>query len=342
MKQTKYTVFGFILFLLPITLISSISVVVFSFIEEENKFFIAFIILLLILISTLLCTVFDFIRRKIMIERPLKEILEVTKLMAKGNFNVSLKTKHSYNDYDEFDSIKEDLNKMAQELSKSEMLKNDFIANVSHEIKTPLAIINNYVKALNNTSLTNEERQKYLQNLQNASNKLNTLVTNILKLNKLENQRLALDVKKFNLSELLSNQILQFEKIIEEKNIELDLFIEEDLFINSEPNYLEIVFNNLISNAIKFSENNGKIEISLKKNFNKYSIVFKDYGCGMDIETGKHIFDKFYQGDTSHSKEGNGLGLALVKKVIDVIGGKISVESEINVGTTFLIEIEEI
>lgn len=268
------------------------------------------------------------------------EILEVTKLMTRGNFKVSLKTKHTYNDYDAYDMIKEDLNKMAKELSKSEMLKNDFIANVSHEIKTPLAVINSYAKVLSDSSISEDERKKYLHNLQLSCNKLNTLVTNILKLNKLENQKLLPEFTSFNLSELLSDQILQFEELLEKKNIELICDIEEDLMINSEKNYLEIVFNNLMSNAIKFSHNSGIINISLKKQDDKYTIIFKDNGCGMDSETGKHIFDKFYQADTSHSKEGNGLGLALVKKVIDIIGGKISVESEIGVGTTFTIVIK--
>ena len=270
------------------------------------------------------------------------EILEVTKLMTRGNFKVSLKTKHTYNDYDAYDMIKEDLNKMAKELSKSEMLKNDFIANVSHEIKTPLAVINSYAKVLSDSSISEDERKKYLHNLQLSCNKLNTLVTNILKLNKLENQKLLPKFTSFNLSELLSDQILQFEELLEKKNIELICDIEDDLMINSEKNYLEIVFNNLMSNAIKFSHNSGIINISLKKQDDKYTIIFKDNGCGMDSETGKHIFDKFYQADTSHSKEGNGLGLALVKKVIDIIGGKISVESEIGVGTTFTIVIKEV
>ena len=121
---------------------------------------------------------------------------------------------------------------------------------------------------------------------------------------------------------------------------ELECDIEEDLFINSEQSYLELVFNNLISNAIKFTDNKGIIGISLKKINDEYIIKIKDNGCGMDSETGAHIFDKFYQGDTSHSKEGNGLGLALVKKVIDILGGSIDVESEANVGTTFTISIK--
>ena len=123
-------------------------------------------------------------------------------------------------------------------------------------------------------------------------------------------------------------------------NLECD--IEEDLYINSEESYLELIWNNLISNAIKFTENNGKINISLKKINEDYIVKVKDSGCGMDKNTGEHIFDKFYQGDTSHSKEGNGLGLALVKKVIDVLGGTISVESEVNVGTTFVVTIKEV
>ena len=129
----------------------------------------------------------------------------------------------------------------------------------------------------------------------------------------------------------------EFEELIEQKEIELICDIEEDLYIISEESYLEIIWNNLISNAIKFTEPKGTIKISLKKVENKYQIMISDTGIGMDKETGAHIFDKFYQGDTSRSKEGNGLGLALVKRVIDLLGGSISVESEINKGTTFIV-----
>ena len=231
---------------------------------------------------------------------------------------------------------------MANELSKSEVLKNDFIANVSHEIKTPLAVIQNYAKALKNPSLDNEVKNKYLDNLTEACQKLNGLITNILKLNKLENQKLIPEIKEYNLSNLLAIQVLQFESLIEKKEIDLVCEIEEDLFIKNEESYLEIIFNNLMSNAIKFSNPKGIIYVGLKKEKQNYHITFKDTGCGIDKETGKHIFDKFYQGDTSRSKEGNGLGLALVKRVIDIIGGSISVESEIGVGTKFTIMIKEV
>ena len=276
-----------------------------------------------------------------MIDRPLKEILHATELMSRGDFQVRCTTNHSYKDYDEFDLIKNDLNNMAKELSKSEVLKNDFIANVSHEIKTPLSIIQNYAKALENEQLPLEIKQKYLSNLQEACKKLNNLVTNILKLNKLENQKLALEITTFNLSESLTDQIIQYEELIDKKKLVLECDIEDNLFINSEKNYLEIIWNNLISNAIKFSNIGAKVCISLKKSIDEYVFTISDNGCGMDSETGAHIFDKFYQGDTSHSKEGNGLGLALVKKVIDVLGGSISVESEVGVGTTFTVNIKE-
>jgi len=341
MKKIKNIILGYFIFFITSSFCVGIGVAVYSLVaNKENivKFLLMIGTTLLITLVLFLC---DFLRRKIMIKRPLKEILEATKLMARGNFNIQLIPNHSYDDYDEFDLIKDDLNKMAKELSKSEMLKNDFIANVSHEIKTPLSVIQNYVKLLNEDSLSNEEKTKYLSNLKKACDKLTNLVTNILKLNKLENQRLIPELKKFNLSESLVNQIIQYEELIEKKEIELICDIEEDLYINSEESYLELIWNNLISNAIKFTPNKGTIKVSLKKLGGKYCVSISDTGCGMDSETGMHIFDKFYQGDTSHSKEGNGLGLALVKKVIDLLGGSINVNSEIGKGTTFTVVIKE-
>lgn len=316
-----------------------LGVLVYNSIKEKSDIVVAAIILGVILVSAAICTAIDYLRRKIMIERPMNEIVDATQLMARGNFKIDLVPKHSYEYFDEYDILKENLNKMANELSKSEVLKNDFIANVSHEIKTPLAVIQNYAKALKDPSLDSETKEKYISNLVEACQKLNGLITNILKLNKLENQKLLPEIKEFNLSELLANQVLQFESLIEKKEIDLVCEIEEDLFIKSEESYLEIIFNNLMSNAIKFSNPKGMIYVGLKKEKQNYHITFKDSGCGMDKETGKHIFDKFYQGDTSRSKEGNGLGLALVKRVIDIIGGSIHVTSQIGEGTEFIITI---
>ena len=341
MKKFFYLFFGFLGFLIVTTFNVSIGIVVYSLIKEKNDLTVGLLIFGVIILSTILCVIIDYIRRKIMIERPLKEILFATKQMTKGNFKTRLTPNHSYQYYDEFDFIKEDLNNMAKELSKNEVLKNDFIATVSHEIKTPLAAIKNYAKMLNNDSLAEDTKKNYLNALQSSCDKLNALVMNILKLNKLENQNTLIEFEKFNLSESLSNQIVSYIDLIENKNIELILDIEEDLYITSEESYLNIIWNNLIGNAVKFTNNEGTIKISLRKEKNNYIFTIKDSGCGMSAETGRHIFDKFYQGDTSHSKEGNGLGLALVKQVIDVLGGSIKVESELGVGTTFIVTIKE-
>ena len=340
MRGFRYTVLGFVLFTLTVAFNVTLGILVYSIVKEKNNTLVSIIIFGVIFFSSLLCTIIDHYRRKIMIDKPIKEILMATDKMTKGDFNIILNPKHIYKYYDEFDYLKENINNMANELSKSEVLKNDFIANVSHEIKTPLSVIQSYANALKDESLSKDMKNKYLDNLQNSCKKLNDLVSNILRLNKLENQRLMPELTQFNLSDVLSNQILQFEDLIEKKEINLACNIEENLFINSEQSYLELVFNNLISNAIKFTNYKGEIDISLKKIDCEFIIKFKDNGCGMDEETGLHVFDKFYQGDTSHSKEGNGLGLALVKKAIDIIGGHISIESEINIGTTITIAIK--
>lgn len=323
--------------LIFIILNSSLSVVLYSYISLRSKKEIVLIMILFIILSSIICFLFEIVRKKITIEKPLRDILAATKQMAKGNFDILLLPDHNADNYNAYDLIKIDLNILAKELSKNEILKNDFISNVSHEIKTPLAIIQNYVKALQQANIDQETYNKYMLTIQNATQKLNNLVTNILKLNKLENQKLSLDYKKFNLSESIINQILQYENLIDDKQIKLECNIDENIFIVSEESYLEIIWNNLISNAIKFTNEKGNIVISLLKKESNIIFQIKDDGCGIDSETGKHIFEKFYQGDTSHTKEGNGLGLALVKKVVDILGGDISIKSEKNKGTEIIV-----
>ena len=304
-----------------------------------DRLLVDFFVILQSILWAIIFIIFELVRRRHTVKKPLDEILEATKEMAKGNFDISLKIHHAYESFDHFDSIKNDLNIMANELSKLEVFKTDFISNMSHEMKTPLAVIQNYATLLKNDKLSKEDKDLYLNNLQQSCKKLSLLISNILKLNKLENQRLIPDIKEFNLSESLINQVLMYEELIEKKNITLDCDIEEDLIITSEESYLEIVWNNLMSNAIKFTKDT--IKVTLKKENNKYIINFIDNGIGMDKNTGMHIFDKFYQGDTSHSKEGNGLGLPLVKEVINILGGEISVSSELGKGSNFEIVIKE-
>lgn len=329
---------GYVLFFITTAIAVTGAFIAFSAVEDKGNTAIAIAILCSIVVIATFFTVADIIRRKIMIDKPVKEILSATQKIAEGDFSVRLKPKHSYDKYNEYDMIKENLNAMAMELEKNEVLKTDFISNVSHEIKTPVSIIKSYASLLEKEADL-EKRAEYRHQIALASNRLSELVTNILQLNKLENQALKLEYKMIRLDDMLADSIINFERIIEEKKLEIECDFDE-VVVSSSKSYLEIIWNNLISNAIKFTEPGGKIYVSAKWIDGEAVVIVRDTGCGIDAETGKRIFDKFYQGETSHSGEGNGLGLALVKKVIDVLGGEISVSSELGKGTTFTVKIK--
>lgn len=337
-KSRRQQLWGYLFFFLTTIFIVTTSFVTYEIVKRQSPQIISIALIITSLEISLLLTFADVIRRKIMIERPLKEILKATEKIASGDFSVRLEPKHPYGSYDEYDLIKEYLNIMVADLSKSEILKSDFISNVSHEIKTPVAVIKNYSVLLEKES-DPEKRAQYKRELVRASNRLSNLVGNILKLNKLENQELIVEKKAFRLDGALEEAIVAFESQIEKKELELECDLEEISIVSSE-SHLEIVWNNLISNAIKFTEKGGKIGVSCKWVDGMATVEISDTGCGIDAETGKHIFDKFYQGDTSHSGEGNGLGLALVKRVIDTLGGEISVKSELGKGTTFTVRLK--
>ena len=341
MKRGGLSLIGFLLFFLTIAVTSTASIFVYYLIHKSTNDTTAVIfgVLGTIIVGAVICTLFDIVRRKKMVEKPVKEILKATQSIAKGDFSVKLKPNHEYTKYDEYDLIFENINIMTSELSKNEVLKNDFISNVSHEIKTPLSVIQNYAKLLQNKNLKEEKRAEYLTGLATQSQKLSTLVHNILKLNKLENQSLRPETEQINLTKLLSNCLLTFESVLEKKGLELVCDLDE-VKIKACESYVETIINNLLSNAIKFTDR-GKIEVKLKGSKSHVTLVVKDEGCGISGETGKRIFDKFYQGDTSHSVEGNGLGLALVKKIIDIMGGEISVESKVGVGSTFTVKLKK-
>lgn len=341
-NKSYSTFFGYILFFLTIAVTVTVAMLLYSYADEKSggdQGTVAAVMLLVIVFLSAACTVIDVFRRKIMVEKPVEKILEATERIAAGDFSVEVVPTHEYEKYDEYDLIMENLNVMAAELSKSEILKTDFISNVSHEIKTPLAIIQNYATALQDESLDINTRQKYAKTLVQASKRLTALVTNILKLNKLENQEIKPEYETVNLTEMLAETVLSFEEWIEKKGLTLDCDLDEVTLVSA-TSYLEIVWNNLLSNAIKFTDAGGVIGVSLKRENSWYTVRISDTGCGISPETGKHIFEKFYQGDTSHAQEGNGLGLALVKKVIDVLGGEISVESEQGNGSTFIVRLK--
>lgn len=187
--------------------------------------------------------------------------------------------------------------------------------------------------------MTKEKRLEYAKAITEASRRLADLITNILKLNKLENQQIYPERRTYNLGEQLCECLLNFESTWEKKEIGIDTDIEEEVFVESDAELLTLVWNNLFSNAMKFTEVGGIVTLTLKSDGDFAVVQVSDTGCGISPEVGRHIFEKFYQGDTSHSTQGNGLGLALVKRVIDIIDGDISVQSEVGKGSTFTVRI---
>ncbi len=281
----------------------------------------------------------DYVRRKLTVERPTRKIAEATEKMIGGDFSVRVKPVAKFATDDNFNEIIECINKMAEELSGVETLRTDFIANVSHEMKTPLAVMQNYGTLLQAPELPDEKRIEYAKAVTDSSRRLADMMTNILKLNRLENQQIYPMAESYNLGEQLCECLLGYESTWERKNIEIDTDIAEDIFVYADAELLSLVWNNLFSNALKFTDDGGRVSLTLTADEKYATVKLVDTGCGMSREVGEHIFEKFYQGDTSHQTQGNGLGLALVKRVVDIVQGEIGVESTVGVGSTFTVRI---
>jgi len=292
-----------------------------------------------VILISLIFTVIDTIRRKLTVDRPVKRISEATEKMIQGDFNVRIPMSSGLVTDGKFNEIIECINHMAEELSGVETLRTDFIANVSHEMKTPLAVMQNYGILLQADNLSDEKRIEYAKAVSDAARRLADMMTNILKLNRLENQQIYPKSETYDLGEQLCECFLQYENIWESRGIEINTDIEENVLVSADSELLSLVWNNLFSNAFKFTENGGRVSLFMFADDNYATVKIQDTGCGMTTDVGAHIFEKFYQGDTSHATQGNGLGLALVKRVIDITQGEISVESVVGVGTTFSVRI---
>jgi len=261
-------------------------------------------------------------------------IVDAANKVARGDHSIRLNYKEKKIPGN-YDFIYKSFNEMVEQLSATETLQTDFISNVSHEMKTPLAVIQNYCTLLQMPGLTEQQRTEYTKVIFENTQRITDLVTNILKLNKLENQKIEVEKHIFDIGESVSESLLNFEQLWENKNIEIQTDIRDEVFVNSDKALLSLVWNNLISNALKFTDANGTVKVIVSIENGNAIVRISDTGCGISPETGQHIFEKFYQGDTSHQQQGNGLGLALVKKVVDITGGEIGVESEVGKGSTF-------
>lgn len=289
-----------------------------------------------VVLLTALFTLIDWFRRKWTVERPVKQIIQAAEHMIQGDFSVRIQPDAGFQ-AETFGEIISCLNQMAEELSGVETLRTDFVANVSHEIKTPLAVIQNYATLLAQPNLPEEKRRTYAEAVMETTRRLSGLVSNMLKLNRLENQQIFPQIETYDLGEQLCECLLGFEELWEQKGLEIRTEIADGVTVRSDREMMGLVWNNLFSNAIKFTEAGGLIELMLTADQDTACVTVRDSGCGISKEEGKHIFEQFYQGDTSRAIEGNGLGLALVKRIADITDCVISVSSEVGKGSSFRI-----
>ena len=346
MKKFLSTISNFFIFFLLAAFVTTCCIMLFvnalqgsighKFTQEEITVAAKVTMLNVILLSVGMAII-DYVRRKLTVERPVKRITEATAKMMQGDFSVRINPTAKFATDDSFNEIIDCFNTMASELSGVETLRTDFIANVSHEMKTPLAVMQNYGTLLQAPDLPEEKRIEYAKAITDASRRLADMMTNILKLNRLENQQIYPNITTFDLGEQLCESLLGYESTWERKNIEIETDIAEDVKVEADAELLSLVWNNLFSNAFKFTDEYGKVTLTLTADEEYATVKVADTGCGMSAEVGAHIFEKFYQGDTSHATQGNGLGLALVKRVVDIMQGEIGVESAVGVGTTFTV-----
>ena len=293
-------------------------------------------------VLSMLCALFDFARRKLTVERVIRRIADAARRIVAGDFSARVERPGTMILDEHFAELTDCFNRMAEELSGVETLRTDFISNVSHEMKTPLAAIQNYATLLQNPELPDTKRVEYSRGVADGARRLSDMMSNILRLNKLENQQIYPHAERYNLGEQLCESLLQFESLWERDDIAIETDIAEDVMISADRELLGLVWNNLLSNAFKFTPSGGTVSLSLRETAHYAIVRVEDTGCGMSAETGAHIFEKFYQGDRSHATHGNGLGLALVRRVMDIVHGDISVESAIGKGSAFTVKIRRV
>lgn len=270
-------------------------------------------------------------------QKPIEEFSEAARKVASGDFSVYLAPKHPADKTTHLDVLFLDFNKMVEELGSIETLKTDFFSNVSHEIKTPLSVIQNNAELLQNMHLTEEQRRECTATILQSTRRLSSLITNMLKLNKLEKQVIKPLPQTYDVCSQLCMCALQFEDVWEKKRIDFEANLEDRVLIQADEGLLELVWTNLLSNALKFTPEGGRVCLTQTSGAGELTVTVSDTGCGMDRDTIQKIFEKFYQGDTSHATEGNGLGLALVRRILELSDGSISVISTPGKGSSFTV-----
>ena len=272
---------------------------------------------------------------------PIRKMTIATKKVAKGDFSVQIDNGRKYRK-DEIGLLTDNFNMMVRELESNEYLSKEFMSNVSHEFKTPIASIQGFAKLLKDDKLSEEEKQEYIDIIIEESERLANLSSNIQHLSKLENKKELIKKEKVAIDEQIRKCIVILNNKLEEKNIEIGMDEDKDVFVDVNEDMLQQVWINLINNAIKYTQNGGRIDIIIDEFKDKVIVEVKDNGIGIKEENLEKIFDKFYQEDASHNSEGNGLGLAIVSKIIELHKGSIEVKSKVREGTSFIVTLPKI
>lgn len=268
---------------------------------------------------------------------PINKLSEAMSKVAKGDFSVRLNDKSSYR---EIVNINTNFNLMTTELGATEVLQTDFVSNVSHEFKTPISAIEGYATLLQDSPDASPEQLEYIEKILVNTKRLSSLVGNILLLSKVDNQVIQSKSVKYRLDEQIRQSIIVLEPEWEAKDIEFDVEMESIEYTGAQELMIH-VWNNLLGNAIKFDPVGGIVIIRLYREDSRIVFTIEDNGPGVSESAIKHIFDKFYQADSSHKVEGNGLGLALVKRILDICHGEIRVENIRPNGCRFTVELSE-
>lgn len=291
-----------------------------------------------IILSSLLISIpFAFFLYRFLVS-PILELNEKSNMVENGNYDVEIKQKPNFKI---IRNTQKNFNKMTKSLRSVEILKSDFVSNVSHEIKTPLSAIEGYAELLKTDNLSPEEQKDCVDKILKNTKLLTTLSQDILAITRYENQQIADNKILYRLDEQIKKIIIFLEPKWQTKSISFNLDLEEiTIFANNSVIYH--IWYNIISNALKFSDDNSTIDIDLKSDKMDAIVTIRDYGIGMTEEQQKHIFEKFYQADPSRHEEGNGLGLALVKNILTLYKSDIKVESELGKGSTFTVTLKSI
>lgn len=328
------TIIGFFIFVVPYVNTKLIKFNISSIEDIDNaKYIVRSVFGLTLFNIILISTILIRINMKKMLQ-PIKQLNEATKKVTTGDYDIELETKRE----DEIGELTHNFNKMTKGLQSTENLQKDFINNVSHEIKTPISSIEGFAKLLKDKNLSDEEREEYSNIIIEESERLTNLTGKMLKLSKLHNQDRIVNKQEVLIAEQIRRAISLLEPKWASKDIKINVSLEEIMFLGDE----ELIFQvwiNLLENAIKFSKNNGRIDIKTSHKNDEIIVTIRDYGVGMKEDELEKVFERFYQIDKSHSEEGSGLGLAIVKRIIELSNGIIEINSEEDKGTIVTVKL---